>query len=1489
MRINLLKNEISLITLGCFIFSLQTHAENISFTHGAWTITYLETEHGFKIEKTVSGMQHCVLNHSVPELSYELNGGSTKTVTAASFGSLNYEQSTKMNEFGEPTCYTFTFSAPSNGDAVRMVQTFYVTDSDYLITSLQVESENGLNLKTNYIAPVCVNTAYTLFSNNSNNRMLKVPYDNDGFGRYHKYKMTRSMTSYEVGAFFEGESRRGLVIGSVDHDCWKNALTATTTNNGTISNLKVYSGASFPESGSDKNKDTGTRDVLPHGKLSGTSVSSARMFIGFFDDWREGMERFGQANTIVVPKHDSWLHGTPMGWQSWGVLQDANSYAADQAIAEYYNNTLRNLGFYNEQGKQVISIDSWDNMSGDEQSQLANYCNSNNQIPGLYKTPFVTWWGSVDELKTYNMNGSNYKCYDCCLKVNGAPYSPNGQGYALDPTHPGTQAYIRSEMADLRNKGYKYVKVDFTSHGMIQADSYYDPNITTGVQAYNVGMKIFCEEANRAGMFVALSIAPLFPYQYGNSRRIACDTWGDISNTEYSMNALSGGWWTDEMYQYNDPDHLVFIAHNYNKWINKVYSEGENRARMTNGVVTGMVLVSDNYSGSDVRDQNGGAIESRNRAQWLLGNNDINEVARLGKSFRPVYGYKEYNGNDYDAENFFYHHTDKYLYVAVINYKTSGTISGNLPLSLMGLDASNAGETKELWNNTTVSLSSGNLPYSVAKKDARIYRIAKKDYSTPINKSLTFNYNETESFNMFRTSHRTVPLFGDFDNDGVMDMYYAGTSYNYGWAGQTVIWHGPNGARTNTSGIPKSAFAQGSKAFDFNMDGLTDMLIINSGGNDTGTDKGYILAINKGNSQFEILEDAALKNIAPTNNGDNNFNEGTPLKSIAVADYDKDGYPDLLLQGTNASGRFTRLLRNISGQRYEIQNVPIIQASHGSVLFGDFNNDGWPDIVVAGYANAESVYGFQGGNGLFFYRNLRNGNFELVTDGMGDVNEICTKWGFSNDATLNVLDFDQDGKQDLILVGGVGPDGSSIGAKGAKRSVLLKNLSNDGHTFAFRELPANLMPVSGATERVSAMADFNGDGYPDYICKGWNETWVWGFSESDGKGGYNIHMNNPGILDTENQTAFGDVDNDGLLDFITSGWTANCDQLIFSRNTTQNVLVEKPGMPTGLSMNYNHEKQQLTVSWEGSTTASGSRSIYNLYLKDLKTGKMIRMLVPAHEASGRQKTYADFSTYVTNTSYTFENIGCGAYAVGVQAVAYSWQASAFTTENVVILDESSTTGTGLNANVENATVFLKRKLKENGLWNTFCVPFDMSLEQCAANSITDVKELSNVSGNADDKFLHFADATSIQSGKTYLICSDESTGIITVNGVTVKSAAPTPETINEVTLTGNYENKVIRNGEFFINNNAFYMADREVTVKGYRGTITVNDAAGINCLLIDFEDVTDINAINTDNEYKTVEVYTVSGIKLRSGSSLEKALKGLPRGVYIVNGEKVVK
>ena len=82
--------------------------------------------------------------------------------------------------------------------------------------------------------------------------------------------------------------------------------------------------------------------------------------------------------------------------------------------------------------------------------------------------------------------GSQYTGYECVIKVNGKPAKLDG-AYCLDPTHPGTKEFISREVQNKKKEGFEYLKVDFTSNGMVQADSYYNKDVTTAVEAYNEG------------------------------------------------------------------------------------------------------------------------------------------------------------------------------------------------------------------------------------------------------------------------------------------------------------------------------------------------------------------------------------------------------------------------------------------------------------------------------------------------------------------------------------------------------------------------------------------------------------------------------------------------------------------------------------------------------------------------------------------------------------------------------------------------------------------------------------------------------------------------------------------------------------------------------------------------------------------------------------------------------------------------------------------
>ena len=241
------------------------------------------------------------------------------------------------------------------------------------------------------------------------------------------------------------------------------------------------------------------------------------------------------------------------------------------------------------------------------------------------------------------------------------------------------------------------MKLDFLSHGSLEG-LHYDPSVTTGIQGYNQGMQYLRGKLG-SKMFISESIAPIFPYQYAHSRRIACDAQqSKISNIAYTMNGVSLGWWiSGRLYQFNDPDLMVF---------DNGPNSNENQSRFINGAVTGVFL-----NGSILTNS-----ASVSLAQTCLTNVAINAVARVGKTFRPVDG-----ATGTGAADILSRQDGKNWNTAVFNYNSS---SANQTVSLdsAGLPAGIFVATN-LLDGMTATVSNS-LSVSLNAKQAKLFRLA---------------------------------------------------------------------------------------------------------------------------------------------------------------------------------------------------------------------------------------------------------------------------------------------------------------------------------------------------------------------------------------------------------------------------------------------------------------------------------------------------------------------------------------------------------------------------------------------------------------------------------------------------------------------------------------------------------------------------------------------------------------------------------------------
>lgn len=577
-----------------------------------------------------------------------------------------------------------------------MVQYFTLDQTDSFLATVSLSAST--NLQSNWMAPVVDDTTGGVNLGVANdNRALFVPFDNDHFVSYNSETMNGSDTGNEVGAFYDNTSRNGLVVGSVTHDKWKTGVYWSGSNN-RLNQLIVFGGLT----------DHWTWDVMPHGSVYGTVITSPVVFVGFNDDWRIAMENYADENTLFAPRL-VWTNGVPFGWNSWGVTNYQNniSYSSAVAVSDSIHTNLQQFGFTNG-GTVYVNLDSywnnlWTDANGTELQNFVARCHANGQKAGIYFTPFA-FWGNANDATNYWVpvgyppNYNLYRFSDILLRDENGNFISNDGALAIDPTHPGTRGYISYYLYWFKLWGFDYVKLDFLSLGALEG-VHYDTNVTTGIEAYNQGMQYLLQQIGGA-MFISESIAPIFPYQFADSRRIACDAeQSEIANTEYTMNSVSFGWWIGgRLYQFNDPDILVF---------DNGPDTNEIQSRIINGVVTGLLL-----NGSTLTNASSVA-----RAQLCLTNPAINAAARVGQTFRPVDGAAGTGAADIfvrqDATNLWH--------LAVFNY--TGTSTNEIVnLNSAGLPEGNYSVT-DLWTGAASSVV-GNLAVSLNEKQAKLFALA---------------------------------------------------------------------------------------------------------------------------------------------------------------------------------------------------------------------------------------------------------------------------------------------------------------------------------------------------------------------------------------------------------------------------------------------------------------------------------------------------------------------------------------------------------------------------------------------------------------------------------------------------------------------------------------------------------------------------------------------------------------------------------------------
>jgi len=206
--------------------------------------------------------------------------------------------------------------------------------------------------------------------------------------------------------------------------------------------------------------------------------------------------------------------------------------------------------------------------------------------------------------------------------------------------------------------------------------------------------------------------------------------------------------------------------------------------------------------------------------------------------------------------------------------------------------------------------------------------------------------------------------WGDYDNDGRLDILltgYTGSSpvakiFRNTGSGFTEVYAG------SLTPVYESAVAWG----DFDNDGRLD--IFQSG----NTGSGFITKIfrNTGSGFSEIYGGML-----------------TAVKrgSVALSDYDNDGKLDILMSGFRGGTDFTAIYRNTGSGFTQVYAGSLYATANSSVAWGDYDNDGKPDILLTGYYGSNAM--------SKIYQNTGSGFTEVYAGVLTNVVYGSAVWG----------------------------------------------------------------------------------------------------------------------------------------------------------------------------------------------------------------------------------------------------------------------------------------------------------------------------------------------------------------------------------------------------------------------------------------------------------------------------------------------------------------
>lgn len=207
----------------------------------------------------------------------------------------------------------------------------------------------------------------------------------------------------------------------------------------------------------------------------------------------------------------------------------------------------------------------------------------------------------------------------------------------------------------------------------------------------------------------------------------------------------------------------------------------------------------------------------------------------------------------------------------------------------------------------------------------------------------------------------------------------------------------------------------------------------------------------------------------------------------------------------------------------------------------------------------------------------------------------------------------------------------------------------------------------------------------------------------------------------------------------------------------------------------------------------------------------------------------------------------------------------------------------VSASADRYNVVMSRDFVEG--WNTICLPY--ATTATALNALS-VQQFASV----DENGLNFTEVESLEANQPYLVYFDQPVTTSVYQVAEITSTTPVSVTKGDYTFVGSYDAVMSMSGKYGIATiddvQKIILGGANSTLKATRAYFTKQGEqpaqVRINLYGEGGNGTTGIGQVD-NGAAQTYDVYTLQGVQVLKGAT---SLNGLQKGIYIVNGKKVV-